>query len=733
MATNLEYIYKLKDQYSKRLKVIVKAQTAFSMAYTKSMGKVNSSLANSTRLLEKNTAAVKNNALAWKNTRLETGKYVNSLYSATNAYSTNRAAMSRMNTELGSLVGKQNKYADAVRRTTAASMMSVGRTGRTGPPIPRKMSKTRGITSDRLGALTAGTGGGFFLKGALDKAVDFQTNINAIRAILPSLDKDLVESKALEWGDKTIFSAVEVASGMREMIQANPDQANMLKEMPAVIELATAGQIGLAEAVKLSTDVVNQFGRAFDVREISDFLARGARSTSTVADLGRALQRVGTTASAAGISLQDTLAVLMNIGETSLRGEEAGTKFMNFIRGTQKMAEEGKLQKSLGRFFTGTGYDLSDVFNIKTGQFKDIQLFMRLMTMAEDSAITDVSKNYLAQAAKVITAMSKTDLGNISRFNEIIADRDITVWKMAKEILDGLPGSAKRLESAWSNVQIAMIKTLTWLPDVINNLADFLVELRNNHPDVIKWTTLLIGATVALTAVGFALWASIGALGAWKVALLATGSMLKLMFYIPLGVVAGLTYAWEVAMWALNASMWANPITWISAAVIALIAIFAAMVYKTSSLTNAFKVMGGIIMSALFLPITLVEEGLRGILYLLAKLPKGMGGGSFQSMYETVTQANINNRKFRSGSDSWTPVGVGMDVWKYGDAGNDWTAPKTADVGRQSTAGLSKNGTSNGKADITIRAEKGTQVVESSHFGDLGMNILDGIDMGYYN
>jgi len=89
------------------------------------------------------------------------------------------------------------------------------------------------------------------------------------------------------------------------------------------------------------------------------------------------------------------------------------------------------------------------------------------------------------------------------------------------------------------------------------------------------------------------------------------------------------------AVWAFTAALWANPITWIVAAVIAAIAaIVGAIVLltmwfdklwkSTGSMIGAIKVMGQTFMKALLMPINVVIDSIRGLLNLLGKIP-GVG------------------------------------------------------------------------------------------------------------
>ena len=88
MATNLEYIFRLKDLYSRKLASITKQQIKFTEQYRRTMGKVNA-------------ASVKHQQL---------------LKRTAQAYNINKQAMNRVNQQLEILTRKQGQYAREANR-----------------------------------------------------------------------------------------------------------------------------------------------------------------------------------------------------------------------------------------------------------------------------------------------------------------------------------------------------------------------------------------------------------------------------------------------------------------------------------------------------------------------------------------------------------------------------------------------------------------------------------------
>ena len=101
---------------------------------------------------------------------------------------------------------------------------------------------------------------------------------------------------------------------------------------------------------------------------------------------------------------------------------------------------------------------------------------------------------------------------------------------------------------------------------------------------------------------------------------------------------------WTAAQIALNIALNANPIGLISLAVQGLIALIILMVKNWQTVGPVLENVGRGFMTAILYPVNLVIEAIKGLLWILSKLP-GQAGASFQSALDSVQgfQDKMNN------------------------------------------------------------------------------------------
>ena len=100
------------------------------------------------------------------------------------------------------------------------------------------------------------------------------------------------------------------------------DTETSLAMVDAVVDLAIANQMDLAEATEIVTASISSFNlKAEDAVAVTDVLSTVASSSnSNVSDLGEAFKAVAPTASALGFSVEDTAMVLGLMANQAIQG-----------------------------------------------------------------------------------------------------------------------------------------------------------------------------------------------------------------------------------------------------------------------------------------------------------------------------------------------------------------------------------------------------------------------------
>lgn len=177
-------------------------------------------------------------------------------------------------------------------------------------------------------------------------AAELETELNvfAVTAGATADQMERVSEVARELGaDITLpgVSAGDAAKTLTDLAKAGLDVQDAVAGARGTLQLATAAEIEFGEASQLVASALNSFGLAgSNATRVADLLTGSAlESQGTIADMGVALQQAAAAARQAGISLDDTVALLTLLARNGLRGSDAGTSlrtaFLRLIKPTK--------------------------------------------------------------------------------------------------------------------------------------------------------------------------------------------------------------------------------------------------------------------------------------------------------------------------------------------------------------------------------------------------------------
>ena len=116
------------------------------------------------------------------------------------------------------------------------------------------------------------------------------------------------------------------------------------------ITLAQAAGMDMTDAATAMAATINQFGlEATEANRVINVLAAGSKyGAAEISDLAQSFKVTGSTAAAAGLSVEQTAGALEVLSQSNLKGAEAGTALRNILL---------KMQTVLGIDFTKNGLD----------------------------------------------------------------------------------------------------------------------------------------------------------------------------------------------------------------------------------------------------------------------------------------------------------------------------------------------------------------------------------------
>lgn len=381
----------------------------------------------------------------------------------------------------------------------------------------------------------------------------FEDSMAQVAAITRANTQELkaMREMAKSLGATTKFSASEAADGIRFLGMAGFSASESLASIPAVLNLATASAMGLADAADIATNIMSGFGiQAQNAAKVADVLAAASsRSNTTVQQLGGAMSTVAPISAALGISLEDTAAAIGTLSDAGIQGERAGTAMrgaLASLAGPTTQAQ--KTLKDLGLTVQEVNPQTNDLATV----------FGRLNEAGLNTAqAMTIFGREAASGALVLTQAS----GRVGEFGDILRNASGEAQRMADIMADSLAGDFKNLESAVESIIIAMGEA--GLTAIMRGTVQLVTEL------VLSGTRLLENLGKVTNFIGSSLSPAFSAMGhvLTTVARNADAILIAISaMYAPavLGGVAAITRAIGVglvgAVNALTVAMAANPI-----------------------------------------------------------------------------------------------------------------------------------------------------------------------------
>ncbi|WP_320930841.1 phage tail tape measure protein, partial [Hungatella sp.] len=437
----------------------------------------------------------------------------------------------------------------------------------TGEKLKTAGDNISGVGKKMLPVTAAVTGLG---TAAVTTAANFESSMSQVQATMgitkDSMSEvdgqtvntmDTLSELAKKMGAETAFSASECAEALNYLALAGYDTQQMCDTLPTILNLAAAGGIDLASASDMVTDAMSALGMGVSESEkMVDQMAKTASTTNTsVAQLGEGILTIGATAKSVKggtAELNTALGILANNG---IKGAEGGTHLRNIILSLQNPTDKAAASmKSLGVDV----YDSEGNMRSMNDVLGDLNKSMDGMTSEEKSNI-------------ISNIFNKTDLSSV---NALLANTGET-WddlqasivnsggaaqQMADTQLDNLQGQLTILKSALEGLAISFGELLMPAIKEIVGWVQKFVDWLNGMDEGTKKVVV----TVALFA------AALGPV------LIIVGKVISavgtIMTVVPK--IAGVINTVKGAFAALNATMLANPIFLIIAAITALVAAF---------------------------------------------------------------------------------------------------------------------------------------------------------------
>ncbi|ECO8333293.1 phage tail tape measure protein [Salmonella enterica] len=467
----------------------------------------------------------------------------------------------RLKTSISETTAQLNRQREALARVSAqqAKLSRVKERYKSGKELAGNMAAAGAAG---VGMATAGVVAGV---GMLRPGYDFSLKNSELQAVL-GLEKKSPEMEALrkqarQLGDNTAASSDDAAAAQVIVAKSGADKDGILAQTPAILNMSLANKKTMEENATLLIGTKSAFGLADDkASHIADVISMAInKSQASFEGLSDSLTYVGPVAKDAGVSLEETAAMLGALHDGKITGSMAGTG--------------GRAVLSRLQVPTGKAYDAIKELGVKTmdskGNTRPIFTILKEMqaSFKRNKLGTGQKAEYMktifgeeaSSAASIL--MTAAASGKLDKLTKIIKESDGKTEELVKVMQDNLGGDFKEFQSAYEAVGTDLYdQQESSLRQLTQTATRYVLKLDNwikDNKELAETIGIIAGGALALIGI-------IGGIGlvAWPVvmginAIIAAAGVLGTAF----------TVAGSAIVTALGAITW--PIVAVGAAIVA--------------------------------------------------------------------------------------------------------------------------------------------------------------------
>ena len=360
---------------------------------------------------------------------------------------------------------------------------------------------------------------------------NFEAEMAKVQAVSGATAEEFesLSKNAKDLGASTMFSAREVATLQTEFAKLGFTATEITKVTEATLALAQASGTDLARAAEVAGSTLRAFGlNANETGRVTDVMAMSFSSSALdMETFAESMKFVAPVAKSAGMSLEETSAMLAVLANAGIKGSQAGTALRRII---SEIGATGKPTAEALKDLAAQGLNLAD---------------------AKD----EVGRS--AQSALLVLAEG---VNQIAPTTQALQNSAGAAKEMADIMGDTAFGASKRLESAMEGLGISIgeIVAVAVVP-LIEGFASLASKLNNLNPSAKRFAVVIASLAAAAGPLLF-----------------ITGGMVRNFRFLRIAVMRSTTAkkAAAVAMRVLNLAMKANPIGLVITAVTALAGAF---------------------------------------------------------------------------------------------------------------------------------------------------------------
>jgi len=352
----------------------------------------------------------------------------------------------------------------------------------------------------------------------------FEAEMSKVQAVSGATAEEFkaLSDNAKELGASTMFSAREVATLQTEFAKLGFSATEITKVTESTLALAQASGSDLARAAEVAGSTLRAFGLdAGETGRVTDVMA--ASFSSSALDMGvfaESMKYVAPVAKSAGMSIEETSAMLAVLANNGIKGSQAGTALRRII---SEIGATGKPTSEAIAELASKGLDLADAKD-EVGRSAQSALLVLANGVDQIAPTTQAFENSAGAAQKMADVMGANAFGATKRLESAMEGLMISIGEIvavavvplieflakAAGALNGMSDGAKRAIVIVAGIAAAIgpvifilgsfqralvaVRAATWLTTAATTAFGVAVQIATSP------ITLIIAAIAALAA-----------------------------------------------------------------------------------------------------------------------------------------------------------------------------------------------------------------------------------------
>ena len=387
----------------------------------------------------------------------------------------------------------------------------------------RKMQQTGKNLSMKLTAPLAAIGAVSFnvFKG-------FEQEMSKVQAVSGATADEFkaLSDNAKELGASTMFSAREVASLQTEFAKLGFSATEITKVTGATLALAQASGTDLARAAEVAGSTLRAFGLdASQTNVVTDVMAKSfSTSALDMETFAESMKYVAPVAKSAGMSIQETSAMLAVMADAGIKGSQAGTSLRRII---SEIGATGKPTAEALKDLATQGIGLADAKD-EVGRSAQSALLVLAGGVDRIAPLTEEYKNAGGAAQEMADIMGNTAFGASKRLESAMEGLMISIGEIVAVAVVPLIEFLAKAASTLNGMSDGTKKAIVIFAALVSAIGPVI---------------FIVGSlTRAIAAIRAATWLATAATTAWGVAVQIATSPITLIILAVAALASGLIY-----------------------------------------------------------------------------------------------------------------------------------------------------------------------------------------------